>query len=82
MGKVPGAASVSTITDVRDVNLMPNIDVVTPVNSAPTDRLALGVGWVRPGLGSIGSTANPAISHWACSGAPVLCPVCFEGNEE
>ena len=41
MGKVPGAASVSTITDVRDVNLMPNIDVVTPVSSAPTERLVV-----------------------------------------
>ena len=31
---------------------MPNIDIATPVSSAPTDRLALGVGWVRPGVGS------------------------------
>ena len=68
MGKVPGAASVSTITDVRDVNLMPNIDVVTPVSSAPTDRLALGVGPVRPGVAGIGGTLKPSylpswISH-------------------
>ena len=79
MGKVPGAASVSTITDVRDVNLMPNIDVVTPVSSAPTDRLALGVGWVRPGLGSIGSTANPSAT------APLYGTgrtSCFGGNDE
>ena len=61
---------------------MTNFNIALPVISAPTDRLALGVGWVRPGLGSIGNTANPAISHWACSGAPVLCPVCFKGNEE
>ncbi len=74
MGKVPGAASVSTITDARDVNLMPNIDVVTPVSSAPTDRLALGVGLVRPGVAGIGGTLNP--SHFICDFR------CFEGNEE
>ena len=61
---------------------MTNFNIALPVSSAPSARLALGVGWVRPGLGSIGNTANPAISHWACTGAPVLCPVCFEGNEE
>ena len=76
MGKVPGAASVSTITDVRDVNLMPNIDVVTPVSSAPTDRLALGVGLVRPGVAGIGGTLNPGALG-------VSYPTnCFEGNEE
>ena len=76
MGKVPGAASVSTITDVRDVNLMPNIDVVTPVSSAPTDRLALGVNWVRPGVAGIGGTLNPGALG-------VSYPTnCFEGNEE
>ncbi len=52
----PGAASLSTFTDAKDVNLMPNIDVVTPVSSAPSDRLALGVGWVRPGVAGIGGT--------------------------
>ena len=71
MGKVPGAASVSTITDVRDVNLMPNIDVVTPVSSAPTDRLALGVGWVRPGVAGIGGTLKPSTCFMS---------LCFEGN--
>ena len=56
---------------------MPNIDIATPASSAPTDRLALGVGWVRPGAGSIGGTLNPSnISHaWVGIG-------CFEGNEE
>ena len=54
---------------------MPNIDVVTPVSSAPTDRLALGVGWVRPGVAGIGGTLNP-------SGTLSPNPVCFEGNEE
>ena len=41
---------------------MPSIDIATPVSSAPTDRLALGVGWVRPGAGSIGGTLNPSIT--------------------
>ena len=76
MGKVPGAASVSTITDVRDVNLMPNIDVVTPVSSAPTDRLALGVDWVRPGAGGIGGTLKPSSYGAGCVS------YCFEGNEK
>ena len=57
---------------------MPNIDIATPVSSAPTDRLALGVGWVRPGAGSIGGTLNPSgaapgYNYWGS---------CFEGNEE
>ena len=39
---------------------MPNIDIATPASSAPSDRLALGVGWVRPGAGSIGGTLNPS----------------------
>jgi hypothetical protein len=69
----PGAASVSTITDEKDVNLMPNIDIATPVSSAPTDRLALGVVWVRPGVAGIGGTLDPSGYN---SGA-----YCFEGNE-
>jgi hypothetical protein len=55
---------------------MPSIDVTSPVSSAPTDRLALGVGWVRPGVDGIGGTLNPS---W---GAACNCPACFEGNEE
>jgi hypothetical protein len=39
---------------------MPNIDVATPVSSAPSDRLALGVGWVRPGVAGISGTLNPS----------------------
>ena len=54
---------------------MPNIDIATPASSAPTDRLALGVGWVRPGAGSIGGTLNPLGTYWV----PTFC---FEGNEE
>ena len=56
---------------------MPNIDIATPASSAPTDRLALGVGWVRPGAGSIGGTLNPS---GYCG--PSFCGACFEGNEE
>ena len=57
---------------------MPNIDIATPASSAPSDRLALGVGWVRPGVAGIGGTLNP-------SGGVFLGwtgVVCFEGNEE
>ena len=53
---------------------MPNIDIATPVSSAPTDRLALGFGWVRPGVAGIGGTLNPSL--------PIHPQVCFEGNEE
>jgi hypothetical protein len=56
---------------------MPNIDVATPVSSAPTDRLALGVGWVRPGVAGIGGTLNPLLI-----GVPCGSMACFEGNEE
>ncbi len=71
----PSAASVYTFTDEKDVNLMPNIDVATPVSSAPSDRLALGVSWVRPGVAGIGGTLNPSSPGGVCS-------FCFEGNEE
>ena len=70
-----GAASLSTFTDAKDVNLMPNIDIATPVSSAPTGRLALGVGWVRPDVAGIGGTLNP-------SGSGSHYCTCFEGNEE
>jgi len=56
---------------------MPNIDVVTPVSSAPTDRLALGVGPVRPGVAGIGGTLNPSAAGTCCF--PCMC---FESNEE
>ena len=54
---------------------MPNINIVTPASSAPTDRLALGVGWVRPGVAGFGGT--PQISLTQPNGN-----YCFEGNEE
>ena len=56
---------------------MPSIDIATPASSAPTDRLALGVGWVRPGVAGIGGTLNPSGPYNGC----YQC-VCFEGNEE
>ncbi len=58
---------------------MPSADVATPVSSAPTDRLALGVSSVRPGVAGIGGTQNPSginITPYAAA-----CE-CFEGNEE
>ena len=55
---------------------MSKSEVSAPVSSAASDRLALGVGWVRPGVAGIGGTLNP--SHTGiCSGY-----YCFEGNEE
>jgi len=59
---------------------MPNIDIATPVSSAPSDRLALGVGWVRPGVAGVGGTLNPSgvtLPAWS-----VCLRMCFEGNEE
>ena len=57
---------------------MPNIDIATPVSSAPSDRLALGVGWVRPGVAGIGGTLNPSSTPYR----PCFVCGCFEGNEE
>ncbi|CAB4663104.1 unannotated protein [freshwater metagenome] len=57
---------------------MPSTDVNSPVSPAPIDRLALGVGPVRPGVGSIGGTANPSSQ---CTFS-VLYGNCFAGNEE
>ena len=57
---------------------MSKSEVSAPVSSAASDRLALGVGWVRPGLAGIGGTLNPSstlLGVWPVS-------VCFEGNEE
>ncbi len=58
---------------------MPNIDIATPVSSAPSDRLALGVGWVRPGVAGIGGTLNPS-QYNICTTPQIY--NCFEGNEE
>ena len=55
---------------------MSKSEVSAPVSSAASDRLALGVGWVRPGVAGIGGTLNPSI------GAGMAICLCFEGNEE
>ena len=56
---------------------MSKSEVSAPVSSAASDRLALGVGWVRPGVAGIGGTLNPsATTYWGYWGS------CFEGNEE
>ena len=55
---------------------MSKSEVSAPVSSVASDRFALGVGWVRPGAGSIGGTLNPSLNGagWGYN--------CFEGNEE
>ena len=58
---------------------MPSIDIATPASSASTDRLALGVGWVRPGVAGIDGTLNP--SYPLCSECG-WGNACFEANEE
>ena len=57
---------------------MSKSEVSAPVSSAASDRLALGVGWVRPGVAGIGGTLNPS-THFILSMS--MC-ACFEGNEE
>jgi len=56
---------------------MSSTDVKSPASSAPSDRLALGVGWVRPGVAGIGGTLNPSSDYFTDAGIR-----CFEGNEE
>ena len=58
---------------------MSKSEVSAPVSSVASDRLALGVGWVRPGVAGIGGTLNPSVITGRC--AAVFC-ACFEGNEE
>ncbi len=53
---------------------MSKSEVSAPVSSVASDRLALGVGWVRPGVAGIGGTLNPSL--------PLYYSRCFEGNEE
>ena len=55
---------------------MPRTEINSPVSSAPIDRLALGVGWVRPGAGNIGDTINPSSAENDYRRG------CFEGNAE
>ena len=65
---------------------MPRTEINSPVSSAPIDRLALGVDWVRPGAGNIGNTLNPASAvSGHVTGTYALCGNgnrCFEGNDE
>ena len=50
----------------KDLNLMPNIDVNSPVISATTDRLALAVGWARPGAANLNPSTASFCSIFAC----------------
>ena len=59
---------------------MPSVEVSAPVSSAASARLALGVGWVRPGAGGIGGTLNPSTPGSTFSPGGRF--MCFEGNEE
>lgn len=54
---------------------MPSVDVNSPISSAPTNRLALGVASMRPGAGDIGGSASPATYLY-------MNDTCFEGAEE
>ena len=72
----------SIYTNDWDVHLMPSIDFNSPVSSAPIDRLALGVGWVRPGVAGIGGTLNPSFTLLNTYGEGLNGGSCFEGNEE
>ena len=58
---------------------MSKSEVSAPVSSVASDRLALGVGWVRPGAGGIGGTLNPSYTG---VGIKLCSTNCFEGNEE
>ncbi|CAB4694037.1 unannotated protein [freshwater metagenome] len=52
---------------------MPGTEVNSPVSSAPTDRLALGISLVRPGVAGIDAALNPSSISEGYS-------TCFEGN--
>ena len=52
---------------------MPSVEVSAPVSSAPTDRLALGISLVRPGVAGIDAALNPSSISEGYS-------TCFEGN--
>ena len=59
---------------------MSKSEVSAPVSSVASDRLALGVGWVRPGVAGIGGT-QPAPLNFR-NNPPYCGSICFEGNEE
>ena len=58
---------------------MSKSEVSAPVSSVASDRLALGVGWVRPGGSRIGGTLNPSSTPLATG---VCGCYCLEGNDE
>ena len=58
-------------------NSMPSVEVSAPVSSVASDRLALGVGWVRPGAGIIGCTINPSNFN----GPSTYYNSCFAGED-
>ena len=60
---------------------MAKSEVSAPVSSVASDRLALGVGWVRPGVAGIGGGTPSFVTHWLVGGGCVG-NACFEGNEE
>ncbi len=57
---------------------MSKSEVSAPISSVASARLALGVGWVRPGAGGIGGTLSPLVA----TGWVNACYGCFEGSEE
>ena len=57
---------------------MPNIEINSPVSSAPIDRLTLGFGWVRPSAQGISGMTQPSYSIKSVINGGF----CFEGNEE
>ena len=58
-------------------NYMSKSEVSAPVSSVASDRMALGVGWVRPGAGGFDGSLNPSATYYGTN--PCFC---FEGNEE
>ena len=56
---------------------MSKSEVSAPVSSVASDRLVLGVGWVRPGAGGIGGTLTPSFLG---GGTAVYC--FFAGTDE
>ena len=62
----------------KGIDVMSKSEVSAPVSSAASDRLILGVGWVRPEFAGIGGTLRPA------SGPGNYDPnyfTCFESSE-
>ncbi len=62
---------------------MPSVEVSAPVSAAPADRLALGVGWSRPGVAGIGGTLNPSFPPGRVTPSCLkMGNCCFEGGDE